>query len=348
MGRSIRDGYNTLKLLYDMDRSAFVVGTSTSVIQSVVYPLVLLVVWQGLSLFVAGTEPGQDPVIQALVLLGALFGLLALESVLGIVSETATSILQAESSQQLNARIMHKMAEVPYHLFEDNDFQARYGLLISQASHRPGMLVEGFVGSLSALAASLAIAATLFVLAPILNVFLLILIPLAAIEARYHGRLVELQIHASPALFRMMYLAQRSIDAAWQRDIRVHNSTILNDEYRLLTRRYLTDLRALLRRYQVIRAGVGVGVAALMALALGAVLWVASRSPGGLAEAAVLLPALIMGVAQGRSFSASWGVMTECLGYLAQLFDFLNQSFEKPGVAADGPASRGTPTPTAV
>ena len=51
-----------------------------------------------------------------------------------------------------------------------------------------------------------------------------------------------------------------------------------------------------------------------------------------------------MGMSQGRSFSASWGVMTECLGYLTQLFDFLNHSFEEssepaheltsPGVAA--------------
>src|SRR5215208_115757 len=129
MGRSIRDGYNTLKLLYRIDRAAFVVGASTSVIQAVVYPLVLLVVWQGLPLFVAGAEPGRDPASHALLLLGTLFGLLALGNVLGIASETATSMLQAESSQQINARIMSKMAEVPYHLFEDNDVQARYGLL---------------------------------------------------------------------------------------------------------------------------------------------------------------------------------------------------------------------------
>jgi hypothetical protein len=347
MGRSIRDGYDTLALLYRMDRPAFVVGASTSVIQAVVYPLVLLVVWQGLALVVAGAGPGRDPASQALLLLGALFGLLVLETVLGIVSETATSILQAEAAQQVNARVMAKMAGVPYRLFEDNAFQARYGLLIGQASHRPGMLVQGFIGSLSALAAALAIAATLFALAPILDLFLLIVIPLAAVEARYHGRIVDLQTQSSPALFRMMYLAQKSIDAAWQRDLRVHGSTILDDEYRALAGAYLRDLRALLRRYQLIRAGVGVGAAALMTLAMGAVFWVVSRRPDGLAEAVVLLPALIMGAAQGRSFSASWGVMTECLGYLGQLFEFLDHSFEEPGAAADGPARGGTPAPTA-
>src|ERR1043165_8702439 len=130
MGHELRDLCNTLKLLYQVDRSAFVIGTTTSVLESVVYPLILLVVWQGLGLVLAGT-PTERLVSRGMVLLGVLFGLLAVETVLRIISETATSLLQAESAQQVNERIMYKMAEVPYHLFEDNDFQARYGLLIS-------------------------------------------------------------------------------------------------------------------------------------------------------------------------------------------------------------------------
>jgi hypothetical protein len=47
-----------------------------------------------------------------------------------------------------------------------------------------------------------------------------------------------------------------------------------------------------------------------------------------------------MGLGQGRSFAMSWGVMTECLGYLAQLFDFLGHSFDRPG-AAHGVTSQG-------
>src|SRR5207253_104372 len=125
--------------------------------------------------------------------------------------------------------------------------------------------------SLSALISSLAIAGTLLAFAPILVLFLLVLLPLTAAEARYHRRMVELQTTASPALFRMMYLAQRSIDATWQRDIRVHRSTILDDEYRFLASRYLCDLRALLRRYQFIRTAVGLAAAAVMPLAAAAV-----------------------------------------------------------------------------
>jgi ABC-type multidrug transport system fused ATPase/permease subunit len=337
MGRELRHLGSTLKLLSQVDRPAFVIGTTTSVLESVAYPLMLLVVWRGANLVVTGASP-EDLVSRGVVLLGVLFGLLALETVLRMVTDAATSLLQAESAQQVNGRIMRKMGEVPYHLFEDNDFQARYGLLIAEASHRPGQLVQAFIGSLSALVASLAIAGTLFAFAPVLVLFLLVLFPLTAAEARYHRRMVELQTTASPALFRMMFLAQRSIDATWQRDIRVHNSTILDDEYSFLAGRYLGDLRALLRRYQLIRTAVGLGAAAVMTLAVGAVFWIASRSPTGPAEAVVLLPALVMGLAQGRSFATGWGAITECLGYLGKLFDFLDHSFQEPETAP-GPTS---------
>jgi ABC-type multidrug transport system fused ATPase/permease subunit len=343
MRRKIRDGWDTLRLLYQVDRAAFLISTSTSVVQSLVFPLILLIVWKGFSLVTAGAGQGHDLVDQGISLLGGLFGLLALQTLLQVGNETATSILQAESAQQVNARIMSKMSEVPYRLFEDNDFQARYGLLISQASHRPGMLVEAFVGSVSALGSSLAIAVTLFVLAPLLDVFLLVLVPLAIVETRYRARIIALQTDSASDLFRMMYLTQKSIDATWQRDIRVHSSTILDDEYRILAHRYLSKLKRLLRHYQVIRLGVGIGAAAVMTFAMGAVFWHVNQSSTGLAEAAILLPALVMGLNQGKSFSACWGTLTECLGYLTQVFDFLNQSFDKPEVVAPWPAPLASP-----
>src|SRR4051812_33886643 len=340
--RKIRDAWGTLRLLHDMDRRVFVTGTVTSVVQSLVYPLILLVVWKGFSLVLAG---GQAFVQQAVLVLGGLFGLLALETLLRIVNETATTILKAESAQQVNARIMHKMSEVPYRLFEDNDFQARYGLLISQASYRPGTLVESFVGSVSALITSLAIAITLLALAPLLDVFLLLLIPLTIAETRYHSRLLDLQTHSAPGLFRMMHLTQKSIDATWQRDIRVHNSSILDDEYRVLAHTYLGHLRRLLHRYQLIRGGMGIAVAAVMTLAMGVVFWQVSHGSAGPAQAAILLPALIMGLSQGRAFSSSWGELTECLGYLGQVFDFLKQSFESPAPTLPRPAGLASRAP---
>src|SRR3954454_8238790 len=180
-----------------MGRPAFGVGTVTSVVQSLLYPLILIIVWKGFSLVLAGRN---DLVRQGSLLLGLLFGLLVLETLLRIANETAAGILKAESAQQVNARIMRKMSEVPYRLFEDNEFQAHYGLLINQASYRPGMLVEAFVGSVSALFASLAIAITPFALAPLLDVFLLLLIPLTIAETRYPTRLLTLQTPSAPGL----------------------------------------------------------------------------------------------------------------------------------------------------
>jgi hypothetical protein len=334
--RKIRDGWGTLRLLYEMDRPAFLIGTITSVVQSLVYPLILIIVWKGFSLVLAG---GNELVRQGILLLGLLFGLLTLETLLRIVNETATTILKAESAQQVNGRIMRKMSEVPYRLFEDNDFQARYGLLISQASYRPAMLVEAFVGSISALVAALTIAATLLALAPLLDVFLLLLIPLTIAETRYHNRLLDLQTNSAPGLFRMMHLTQKSIDATWQRDIRVHNSSILNDEYGVLADNYVSNLKRLLHRYQIIRGAMGIGAAAVITLAMGVVFWQISHSPAGPAQAAILLPALIMGLSYGRTFSSSWGSLTECLGYLGQVFNFLNQSFGSPAPPAARPAT---------
>src|SRR3954453_11842681 len=325
-----------------MDRPAFVVGTATSVVQSLLYPLILIIVWKGFSLVLAGRN---DLVRQGSLLLGLLFGLLTLETLLRIINETATTILKAESAQQVNARIMRKMSEVPYRLFEDNAFQARYGLLISQASYRPAMLVEAFVASISALVAALGIAVTLFAVAPLLDVFLLLLIPLTIAETRYHSRLLNLQTHSAPGLFRMMHLTQKSIDATWQRDIRVHNSSILDDEYSVLAHTYVSNLRRLLHRYQLIRGAMGIGAAAVMTLAMGVVFWQISHSPAGPAQAAILLPALIMGLSYGRTFSSSWGSLTECLGYLAQVFDFLQQSFESPVSAAPRPSTAAIESP---
>jgi ATP-binding cassette subfamily B protein len=170
-------------------------------------------------------------------------------------------------------------------------------------------------------------------MAPLLVFLLVALIPLSAVEARFHRRVVELQTTSAPELFRMLYLSQKSIDATWQRDIRVHNSSILNDEYRVIGQQYLRNLKKLQRHFQWIRSGVGIIVAAMITLATGAVFWLISRSPAGLAEAGILLPALYLGLSQGKGFAFSLGNLVECLGFIEQAFDFLSQTYEKPRVA---------------
>ena len=327
--RKIRAIGATIKLLYQVDAQSFLISALTGVMEALFYPLFLLVVWKGFSLLMAGGGQSQDLFFQGIVLAAMLFGLLAMQYLLGIVNDTATSILKAVSSQQSSERLMSKMAEIPYQFFEENDFQARYGLLMSQAAYRPSMLVDTLIRGLSSLLSFLSIVVTLLALAPLLAVLLLVLIPLTAVEARFHRRTLELQTSSAPDLFRMQYLSQKSIDATWQRDIRVHNSTILSEEYHMVGHRYLHNLKRLLSRFQWIRSGIGIGVAGAITLAMASVFWFINRGPSNLSQAAILLPALYLGMTQGKAFSLSWGMLVECLGYIEQVFDFLNQSFER-------------------
>ena len=329
MSRKIRAVWATLKLLYRLDAWAFLLSVSTGIAGGLFYPLFLLIVWKAFSLIIASGGHGSDLFPQSIVLVVALFGVLAVQDLLDIVNDTATSILKAESSQQLNARIISKMPEIPYRLFEENDFQARYGLVISQASYRPGMLVDMLIHNLSSLASFLGIVAMLFVIAPVLVLLLLVLIPLTAVESRFHRRTVELQIRSAPDLFRMQYLSQKSIDATWQRDIRVHNSNILEEEYKMLSLKYLNNLKRLLLRFQTLRLGIGISVTAVVTLAMGTVFWLINQSPSNLSEIGILLPALYLGMSRGKEFSVSWGSLVECLGYIEQVFDFLNRSFRE-------------------
>src|SRR5258708_35406557 len=128
MRSNIQAIWATIKLLYQVDARAFLISASTGVMQALFYPLLLLIVWKGFSLIMANGGHGIALFPQGIVLVVALFGVLAIQHLLRIVNETATSILKAESSQQANARIISKMSEIPYWLFEENDFQARYGL----------------------------------------------------------------------------------------------------------------------------------------------------------------------------------------------------------------------------
>src|SRR5438067_7903106 len=168
----------SVRLLYQANRQAFLTGTLTGVIEALFYPLLLLIGWQGFSLVLADAGRGDALVRQGIMLLAALFAVLAVQYLLGLLNETAESILKAESSQQINERLMSKMSEIPYQFFEENSFQARYGLVISQAAYRPGMLVQALISTLGAVVAFLGIAVTLVALAPFLVALLLVLIPL--------------------------------------------------------------------------------------------------------------------------------------------------------------------------
>ncbi len=136
----------------------------------------------------------------------------------------------------------------------------------------------------------------------------------------------------------MQYLAQKNSDATCQRDIRIHNSSVLHEEYRLLGHSYLRHLKRLLRRFQAIRTAVGIGASALITLGAVATFWLIIQGRLGTVEVGMLLPVLFLGLTQGKGLSTAWGSLVECLGYIGQVFDFLNQSFERSHPTSSLPA----------
>ena len=98
--------------------------------------------------------------------------------------------------------------------------------------------------------------------------------------------------------------------------------------------KYLSNLKRMLMRFQGIRACIGIGVAGAVTLTTTSVFWLINQGHSGLAQTAILLPALFMMLVQATAFSSSWGMLVECLGYIEQVFDFLNQSFEETAPSA--------------
>src|SRR4051794_41679130 len=97
MGRELRHLGSTLKLLYQVDRSAFVIGTTASVLESLAYPLVLLVVWRGLELLFGGTKP-ENLVFRGVGVLAGLVGPLAFGTVLRGGGRGAAGLLGARGA----------------------------------------------------------------------------------------------------------------------------------------------------------------------------------------------------------------------------------------------------------
>src|SRR5437667_8645448 len=87
--RKIRTIGATIRLLYQVDTLAFLISASTGVVEALFYPFFLLIVWKGVSLIMASGGQSQDLFSQGVLLVGALFGLLSIQYLLGIVNDTA-------------------------------------------------------------------------------------------------------------------------------------------------------------------------------------------------------------------------------------------------------------------
>jgi ATP-binding cassette subfamily B protein len=247
-----------------------------------------------------------------------------------ILRDSSSTILRQQAWVVISKRIMQKLPAVPYPLFENNAFQARYGLVIREASQRSITLVDSLLPTAPIFLGLLGLAATLFVLAPLLVLAMVaISIPASLVERRFSRSMYELQEHNAPNQLRMEALTNMQVDASWQRDVRVYRSDIIPCEHAWLAETYLADLKRLTTRFAGLRTLAALVQGLGIALALTALFAIINRGQISLPSLAVILPglAILSGMIQSVIYSVR--SLIESLNYAATLFDFLAQPFEE-------------------
>src|SRR6266545_3466679 len=243
----------TIRLLYRCHPPAFLVSAVASLAEPLFFPAFLLLLQRLLQQLSAG---GVVQVTPAVVRLGIGLLVLLLVQRLGIILRDASStILRQEAWVVISKRIMQKLPAVPYPLFENNAFQARYGLVIREAAQRSITLVDSLLSTAPIFFGLLGVAITLLAIAPLMVLaMLLIAIPAGFIERRFSNAMYALQEHTAPNQLRMEALTNMQIDAPWQRDVRVYRSNLIAREHAALADTYLAHLKRLTGRFLGLRS----------------------------------------------------------------------------------------------
>ena len=330
----------TARLLFTTHPRAFIISAVGTLIEPLFYPALLLILHQILQ---AITGPvGTVQVTGAVTTSGiALIGLLLIQRLAIIMRDGSSNILRQQAWVVISTRIMRKLPDVPYALFENNAFQARYGLVIREAAQQSITLVDSLLSTLPILLGVLTLAATLFVLAKLLVVALVaIAIPALLTERRLSHAMYGLQERSAPQQLRMDVLTNMQVDADFQRDVRVYQSDLVSREYTRLAERYLAELKRLTARFLGLRTGAALAQVIGLGLALVAAFALLSRGQLSVASFAVLVPGVSLLSGMINSFLYQYRSLRESLLYAQTLFDFLTTSFDP---LAD--ASETTPPP---
>ena len=246
-----------------------------------------------------------------------------------IVRDASSTILRQQAWVTISKLVMQKLPSVPYSLFEDNSFQARYGLVIREASYRSITLVDTLLSTGPILLGLIGLAVTLFVIAPLMVVVLLVIaIPAALIERRFSDAMYGLQESTAPARLRLEAITNMQVDALWQRDVRVYRTDLLRREHASLAENYLTQLKQLTARFLGLRGAAAIVQIVGLGLALWAIGTLINRGEVTLANLAVLVPgtAFLSGMIGAIVYHLR--SMWESLAYAQTLFEFLSTSFE--------------------
>ena len=228
----------TLRLLISIDRRSvllsFVAGAGSAAITGVVF-------WIARAVLRSFGEDQRLSVTFGVVLAVVLLAQIVFQGTRSL----AGTLLRQRVVYRINTEILGRLRSVPYKDFEDNRFQSEYGLVVWQAALRPGELVDIIVRTTqSALTVLVLLASMMYLSWPISLGFMLLIGPVIWVERRLGSRLLDLQTSSSPEVLRMQYLSQMSIDAQWQRDLRVHDSDVIETEYERLANRYFDRLVA--------------------------------------------------------------------------------------------------------
>jgi len=320
-------------MLWGSHRRATIALLALSAVDAIVFGLGLVLLDHALGrLFDAGS------VLTAGVPLVVLVGV---QQAAAAGRETLETLVRQETSAEVNSLVLTRVRAVPFEQISDNRWQGDVGLVLREASYRPGALVENAVSTVTAVAALVGIfAGAVAVLGPLVLVLPLVAAPALFVESRLQNSLIDVQTASSPLLLRMQFLAQMSIDADWQRDVRAAGSPILEEEYRRLADRYLDRLRAVVIRTAARRAIVGMGVG--IALVIGGLALARQVTDGRAPDpgtVAILLGVIGLGARYVSSLVYAAGELFGSAEYLRILFSFLDTAAGAPAPVAVSPAA---------
>ena len=335
----------TLRLLFQSHPRAFVINAVASLAEPLFFPAILFLLHQ---LFQQLTP--SHGVIQvtpaSLTLIIGLLAALLIQRLGVMVRDSAATILRQEAWVDISKRIMQKLPEVPYPLFENNAFQARYGLVIREASEQSISLVDALFSTLPILFGLVALAVTMIAIAPLMVLAILVIgLPAARIERQFSRAYYALQEHNAPNQLRMEALTNMQVDAPWQRDVRVYQSNLIPREYASLAEAYLNDLKRMTARFLGLRGGAALIQVVGFGLALAAALFLISQGQFSLASFAVLIPGIAWLSGMVNSFIYQYRSLLDSLRYAQTLFEFLTaESFDGlPVVSSAPPQSKASP-----
>jgi ATP-binding cassette subfamily B protein len=317
------------RLLFTAHPRAFLISTLGTLIEPLFYPLLLLILHQLLALSIS---PGTVQVNGAVTACGiALVGLLLIQRLAIIARDGSSNILRQLAWVLISTRVMHKLSSVPYTLFENNAFQARYGLVIREAAQRSTTLVDSLLSTIPILLGVLGLAATLLALAPLMVIALFVIaIPALLTERRLSQAMYGLQERSAPQQLRMDVLTNMQVDADFQRDVRIYHSDLVSHEYTRLAARYLAELKRLTARFLGLRTGVALAQMIGLGLALAAAFVLLGRGQLSVAGFAVLIPGVSLLSGMINAFLYQYRSLRESLLYAETLFDFLTTTFDPP------------------